>query len=84
MTDSAIAGPLGRALHFLEAKRENIFNSDAAIESGWAADGRNRGLWYDRAQALATVLVVLGWGPPSDPKELNAVQLSAALSNRRR
>lgn len=77
MTNEAQAA-LARALHYIVAKQSAIYNEGRHIDTSWAADGRNRGVWYDRAGEIGRVLEVLGWSPPATPThsvELSAVQL---------
>lgn len=50
---------LARLLHYFYCKQYNIYQDDDWIDTGWSTDGRNRGLWHDRALQLLRGLKAL-------------------------
>lgn len=79
MTPAEINSALARALHYHYCKHANIYNSDRDIETSWVANASDRALWVSRATEFKRLLSVIGWYP-LNPRELNAEQLTQALT----
>ena len=59
LTPAIRTARLARMLHYLECKRLNLYDGDHWIDTAWAADGKNRGGYHDRAADILRAVAAI-------------------------